>query len=113
VPARRVVGGAGAGAELTAAPAREAYNSAVAERQLYIVEVDDRCDPRLVGHSGSSYASPPQPEVQALALVRMLLGPSSRPLQVSDEPFRAPIAGGQRVIRLHRAGPDGQLQISG
>lgn len=85
----------------------------MAERQLYIVEVDDQCDPRLVGHSGSSYASPPQPEVQALALVRMLLGPSSRRLQIQDEPFRAPIAGGQRVIRLHRARPDGQLEISG
>jgi hypothetical protein len=83
----------------------------VAQRQLYIVEVDDQCDPRLVGHGGSSYASPPQPEIQALALVRMLLGSSPRPLDLADAPFRTPIAGGQRLIRLHRAGEDGQLQI--
>ena len=83
----------------------------MAQRQLYIVEVDDQCDPRLVGHSGSSYASPPQPEIQALALVRMLLGSSTRALAVGEAPFRTPIAGGQRVIRLHRAGADGQLQI--
>ncbi len=88
-----------------------AYNSTVPERLLYIVEVDDQCDPRLVGHSGSSYASPPQPEVQALALVRMLLGSSTRALAVAEAPFRTPIAGGQRVIRLHRAAADGQLQI--
>ena len=88
-----------------------AYNSSVPERPLYIVEVDDQCDPRLVGHSGSAYASPPQPEIQALALVRMLLGSSTRALAVTEAPFRTPIAGGQRVIRLHRAGADGQLQI--
>jgi hypothetical protein len=30
---------------------------------------------------------------------------------VTEAPFRTPIAGGQRVIRLHRTGADGQLQI--
>ena len=94
-----------------ARPPPVAYNSRVPERALYIVEVDDQCDPRLVGHSGSSYASPPQPEVQALALVRMLLGSSTRALAVAEAPFRTPIAGGQRVIRLQRAAADGQLQI--
>ena len=83
----------------------------MADPQLFIVEVEDQCDPRLVGHGGSSYASPPQPEIQALALVRVLLGSSTRTLDVSHSPFRTPIAGGQRVIRLHRAGDDGQLLI--
>jgi hypothetical protein len=101
---------AGAATALARSPP-VAYNSSVPERPLYIVEVDDQCDPRLVGHSGSSYASPPQPEVQALALVRMLLGSSVRPLELAEAPFRAPIAGGRRVIRLHRAAADGQLQI--
>ena len=41
--------------------------------QLYIVELDDQCNPQLTGHTGCSYTSPPQPEVQALALVRALL----------------------------------------
>jgi hypothetical protein len=99
------------GASALTPAALVAYNSSVPERPLYIVEVDDQCDPRLVGHSGSSYASPPQPEVQALALVRMLLGSSTRALAVAEAPFRTPIAGGQRVIRLHRAAADGQLQI--
>ncbi len=100
------------GAAATPRAARLAISDdSVPERPLYIVEVDDQCDPRLVGHSGSSYASPPQPEIQALALVRMLLGSSTRPLAVAEAPFRTPIAGGQRVIRLHRAGADGQLQI--
>lgn len=78
---------------------------------LYIVELDDRCDHRLVGHSGCSYVSPPQPAVQALALVRALLGCTQRRLDVGDGPWRAPIAGGQRVIHLHRADSDGQLTI--
>jgi hypothetical protein len=39
------------------------------------------------------------------------LGSSTRSLDVGQAPFRTPIAGGQRVIRLHRAGADGQLQI--
>ena len=82
----------------------------MADQSLFIVEVDDQCDHRLVGHSGSSYASPPQPEVQALALVRVLLGSSARALAVQEE-WRTPIAGGQRVVRLHRAGANGQLLI--
>lgn len=78
---------------------------------LYIVEIDDQCDHRLVGHTGCTYTSPPQPAVQALALVRALLGCTQRRLEVEDAPWRAPIAGGQRVIRLHRARADGQLTI--
>ena len=36
--------------------------------QLYIVEVDDHCNPTLSGHSGCSYTSPPQPDGQLTAL---------------------------------------------
>ena len=83
----------------------------MAAQDLFIVELNDQCDQRLVGHSGCSYTSPPQPEGQALALVRALLGCTQRRLDVHDTPWTAPIAGGQRVVRLHRAQADGQLTI--
>jgi hypothetical protein len=79
--------------------------------QLYIVEVDDHCAQQLVGHSGCSYASPPQPAVQALALVRALLACPQRDLHVTDSPWRSAIAGGSRTIRLHAAHADGQLHL--
>lgn len=79
--------------------------------QLYIVEVDEQRDERLAGHPGCSYTSPPQPTSQTLALVRTLLGCPPDGLQLSDAPWRAPIAGGQRIIRLHAAHADGQLTI--
>ena len=81
------------------------------DHQLYIVELDDQCDYRLVGHSGCSYTSPPQPAGQALALVRALLGCAQLALEPDDAPWKAAIAGGNRVIRLHRARADGQLTI--
>ena len=81
------------------------------DRQLYIVEVDDQCNSRLVGHSGCSYTSPPQPGGQALALVRALLSCAPLALELDDAPWTAAIAGGRRVIRLHRARADGQLTI--
>jgi hypothetical protein len=79
--------------------------------QLYIVEVDDQCNPQLAGHTGCAYASPPQPEIQALALVRVLLNCAQSPLAIDDAPWSGPIAGGQRIIRLHTAHADGQLTI--
>lgn len=81
------------------------------DSQLYIVEVEDQRDARLAGHSGCSYISPPQPPGQALALVRALLGGTPEPLEIADSPWKAPIAGGRRVIRVHRAQADGQLTI--
>jgi hypothetical protein len=59
------------------------------DHQLYIVELDDQCDSRLVGHSGCSYTSPPQPAGQALALVRALLGGAQLALEPDDAPWKA------------------------
>ncbi len=78
---------------------------------LYVVEVDDRCEPRLTGHGGCSYASPPQPATQALALVRLLLGCPQEELRVAGGPWRCAIAGGKRTIRLHATAADGQLHL--
>lgn len=65
---------------------------------LYIVEVDDQCNPQLTGHTGCSYTSPPQPEVQALALV-------ARAAELHPGPARAhrpPVVGGSSVYTPRR-----------
>ena len=74
--------------------ARRAPMTRHTDSGLYIVEVDDHCQAQLVGHSGCSYASPPQPAVQALALVRALLSCPQHDLRVGDSPWRSAIAGG-------------------
>jgi hypothetical protein len=86
--------------------------SAPPDQQLYVVEVNDRCQPQLVGHSGCSYASPPQPARQALTLIHALLGCPQHELRVEHSPWRHAIAGGTRTITLHAASPDGQLHLS-
>lgn len=78
---------------------------------LYILELDDQRDPRLAGHPGCTYTSPPQPADQVLALVRALLGCPPDTVSLADQPWRTPVAGGQRVIRLHLADAAGQLTI--
>jgi hypothetical protein len=85
--------------------------SVAPDSPLYIVEVDDRCNAQLVGHNGCSYASPPQPAAQALALVRALLGCPQNALGVHESPWRHAIAGGIRTIRLHHAPASGQLTL--
>lgn len=81
------------------------------QQTLYIVEVDDECDAQLVGHTGCSYASPPQPAGQAIALVRTLLGCPQRTLTPEQSPWHCAVAGGRRTIRLHVATPAGQLAL--
>lgn len=78
-----------------------------ADASLYVVEVNDRCLEQLAGHTGCSYASPPQPAAQALALVRVLLASPHVQLSVVDSPWRRAIAGGRRTVRLHRSSADG------
>jgi hypothetical protein len=81
------------------------------DSQLYIVAADYRCDQRLVGHSGCSCASPPQPAVQALALVRMLLSCPQQPLDPADAPWHRAAAGGTLTVHLHPTTADGQLTL--
>ena len=83
----------------------------MSDHTLFIVEVDDHCQPQLVGYGGCSYASPPQPAVQALALVRALLGCPQDALRVDDSLWRSAIAGGTRTIQLQAAHADGQLHL--
>jgi hypothetical protein len=79
--------------------------------QLFIVEVHDRCEPRLVDYPGCHYSSPPQPAKQALTLVRLLLGCPTDQLDAGQAPWQCAIAGGRRTIRLHTAHADGQLHL--
>jgi hypothetical protein len=69
---------------------------------LVVVRVEDAIDPTLAGRAGASYQSPPQPCEQALALVRLLLGCASAPLN-GDARWVAPIVGGQRTVTLRPA----------
>ena len=80
--------------------------------QLFIVEVHDRCEPRLVDHPGCRYSSPPQPAEQALALVRLLLACPDPPARArQDVRGSAPSPAGKRTVRLHAAHADGQLHL--
>lgn len=81
------------------------------DHSLYVVEVDDQCLDELAGHTECSYASPPQPAAQALALVRALLASPHAQLSVDDSPWRRAIAGGRRTVCLHRTSAEGQLTL--
>jgi len=54
----------------------------------------------LVDSDGITYISSPQTEEQARSLMALLAGGTTR-LRVSG-PWRQPVAGGQRVIKLER-----------
>jgi hypothetical protein len=82
-----------------------------ADDAQYVVEVEDQCLDGLAGHSGCSYASPPQPAAQALALVRALLSCPQARLSTDQSSWWRAIAGGRRTVWLHRALADGQLTV--
>ena len=66
---------------------------------LFLVQARDDVDPRLAGHAGTTYTSPPQPRSAALALVTLLLG---APLDASDDQraWTVPVAGGRRSVTI-------------
>jgi hypothetical protein len=81
-------------------PARAPKPDGAGER-LWTIRVSDDVDPRIAGHSGCSYSSPPQPRADALALVALLVG---RPVEAANsERWTHPIAGGQRTVSLESA----------
>jgi hypothetical protein len=67
----------------------------------YVVEVEDRLTASLARRQGSSYASPPQSEASARRLAALLLDFQDEP--AGDGPWRRPLAGGHREVRLVRA----------
>jgi hypothetical protein len=65
---------------------------------LVVVHVTDAISAALAGHDGVQYSSPPLPQAEALALVRVLVGDDSP--TVGHRSWRCPIAGGQRTVTL-------------
>ena len=66
----------------------------------YVVEVEDRLTTSLSRRTGSSYASPPQSLDDARRLAALLLDSDEPP--AGDGPWRRPLAGGHRMVRLVR-----------
>ena len=68
---------------------------------LYVVEVSERLSSALSRRVGSSYTSPPQPLDDARRLAALLLDAAEAP--EGEGPWRRPLAGGHRLVRLVRA----------
>jgi hypothetical protein len=68
---------------------------------LYVVEVEDRLTTSLARRRGASYASPPQSLEDARRLAAMLLDCEQAP--DGEGPWRRPLAGGHRIVRLVRS----------
>ncbi len=68
---------------------------------LYVVEVTEQLSTALSRRVGAEYASPPQPLDDARRLAALLLDAAEAP--EGDGPWRRPLAGGHRVVRLVRA----------
>ena len=78
--------------------------------ELVVVHVTDAISTALAGHEGVEYSSPPLPQEDALALVRVLVGDDSP--TVGHRSWRCPIAGGQRTVTLAPA-PVGAARAAG
>ena len=75
------------------------------ERQLeltlgpqYVVEVEDKLTTSLARRRGNRYESPPQSRDDARRLAALLLDCEEAP--DGDGPWRRPLAGGHRMVRL-------------
>jgi hypothetical protein len=75
-----------------------AATAAAHTEPLYVVRVHDRVDAEIAGHRGASYASPPQPRDDALALIALLVGATTAANGAAV--WTRAIAGGQRTITL-------------
>jgi hypothetical protein len=68
-----------------------------------VVHVEETVTPALAGHDGCTYASPPLPRAEALALVRVLIGRDD-PIG-AERCWRCPIAGGRRTVTIRPVPP--------
>ena len=76
----------------------------MAVRSEYVVEVEERIDARLSRRTGMRYRAPAQDLAGARALAALLLELDEVP--DGDGPWRRPLAGGLRIVRLvPAAGP--------
>lgn len=67
---------------------------------LYVVEVTEQLSTALSRRVGASYTSPPQPLDDARRLAALLLDAPEPPN--GEGPWRRPLAGGHRFVRLVR-----------
>ena len=67
---------------------------------LYVLEVADRLNAGLARRSGGEYASPPQSLEDARRLAALLLDWDEAP--EGEGPWKRPLAGGHRTVRLVR-----------
>jgi hypothetical protein len=67
---------------------------------LYVVEVEDRLSAALSRRNGGNYASPPQSLEDARRLAALLL--DAEDLAEGEGPWKRPLAGGLRTVRLVR-----------
>jgi hypothetical protein len=80
--------------------------SCTPDEPAVVVHVEETITPALAGHDGCTYASPPLPRAEALALVRLLIGRDGH--SAEERCWRCPIAGGQRTVTIRpvpAAGP--------
>ena len=70
---------------------------------LYVVEVSEQLSTALSRRVGSEYTSPPQPLEDARRLAALLLDAADLP--EGEGPWRRPLAGGHRFVRLVRTDP--------
>ena len=68
---------------------------------LYVVEVFERLSTALSRRTGAAYTSPPQTLEDARRLAALLLDAAEAPEGLG--PWRRPLAGGHRSVRLIRA----------
>ena len=68
--------------------------------ELVVVHVTDAISTALAGHEGVEYQSPPLARVEALDLVRVLIGDYPAGIETPHWRWRCPIAGGQRTVTL-------------
>ncbi|HEX2084143.1 MAG TPA: hypothetical protein VHF89_00545 [Solirubrobacteraceae bacterium] len=68
---------------------------------LYVVEVSEHLSTALSRRVGSTYTSPPQSLEDARRLAALLLDAAEPP--DGEGPWRRPLAGGHRFVRLVRA----------
>ncbi|MGA2014598.1 MAG: hypothetical protein ABSH51_29275 [Solirubrobacteraceae bacterium] len=66
----------------------------------YRVIVTEHRTRGLVDSDGATYISPPQPEQQTRSLIALVAGGTAG--VDGGGPWRQPVAGGQRVIKLER-----------
>jgi hypothetical protein len=68
--------------------------------ELVVGHVTDAISTALAGHEGVEYQSPPLARMEALDLVRVLIGDDPAGIATPDWRWRCPIAGGQRTVTL-------------